>query len=184
MIMLLQVFNVFADQNKCAKNISGYKIVNQSTYSFYIEKEKACFFAFYTPNPDPNPMIDTKGSGNLDDSLWYGYYKANNPNVIYEFPKPSDANWGSVCSIDAVSFIPMHGGNKRDVTVIGACDKNPINYTVPFVFVWDGNKYILDQEVYTGIYGFISLTIADVRNYIKSPETQYKYLNERYNPGS
>ena len=97
----------------------------------------------------------------------------------YEFPKPLGNGWSSVCSIDAISFYAMHGDHLPDVTVIGSCNKNAINYTIPFVFLRHGDEYILDEKVYSGIYGLIGLTVADVRAYIKSPETYYKVLEER-----
>lgn len=119
---------------------------------------------------------------NLGDALWYGYYKINNAIKIYEFPKPSSTDWGSVCSINAISFYPMHGGKKRDVTIIGSCTKQNVgNYTFPFVFTWQGDKYVLDEDVYSNLFGFISLTVADVRAYIKSPDTCYKFLKNRFN---
>ncbi len=70
----------------------------------------------------------------------------------------------------------MHGDKKRDVTVIGSCDQNAINYTVPFVFMRRGNKYIIDEDVYNNLYGFIGLTISDIQKYIKSPITYFKKL--------
>lgn len=165
----------------CKSDIQGYRVVKGSIYPFMIGQAKACFFAFYTKNP--NPMVGSRGNGNLSDALWYGYYMSDSPSNLHEFPKPSQVGWEMVCSISAVSFLPMHGGKKRDVTVIGSCDKqNAINYTVPFVFVWEGNKFVLDEEVYSGIYGLISLTVADVRAYIKSPDKMFDILNNRYNP--
>ena len=83
-------------------------------------------------------MIDLKGNGNLGDALWYGYYQINNPLKIYEFPKPSDTYWSSLCSINAISFYDMNGDKIPDVTVIGSCDNDAINYTVPFVFIRKG----------------------------------------------
>jgi hypothetical protein len=169
---------VYADNIRCASKISGYKLVKNSPYRFMVGKEKVCFFAFYTTNP--NPIVDIKGNGNDGDAIWYGYYKLTNRDKIYEFPKPDDKDWGGVCSINAISFCAMHGNKKRDVTVIGSCDKSLINYTIPFVFSWQGDKYVLDEDVYRSLYGFIGLTVADVREYIKSPESQYKILSARY----
>jgi len=175
-IIFLFSTSIFAEQNKCKSEIKNYKLVEHTTYSFTAGKERACFFAFYTTNIDP--MIDPQGNGNLGDAVWYGFYKLNNPSKIYEFPKPSDTFWTNVCSIDAISFYPMHGGKQRDVTVIGSCNKqNAINYTFPFVFIWRGNKFILDKQV-NGLLGYISLTVADIREYIKSPETYYKVLRK------
>lgn len=176
MCMLPALGNV----NKCVSKVVGYKVLKNSIYPFVVNKEKACFFAFYTANPEP--MTDVQGDGNLGDALWYGYYLMGDPGKIYEFPKPKDKFWGSVCSISAISFYPMHGGKKRDVTIIGSCDKqNTGNYTFPFVFIWKGNKYVLDEDVYSSLYAFVSLTVADVRAYIKSPDTCYKILKNRFN---
>ena len=168
----------FADNLMCKLELKGYKLVKKSLYPFVIDKEKACFFAFYTTNPDPT--FDAHGNGNTGDAIWYGYYKLTNPNKIYEFPKPPGTDWSGVCSIDAISFYAMHGDKKHDVTVIGSCDKNAINYTIPFVFIWKGDKYVLDEDVYRSLYGFIALTVVDVREYIKSPKSQYKILRDRY----
>ncbi len=100
---------VFAKNTSCTLHINGYKVVKGSVFPFTVDKEKACFFAFYTKNPDP--AVDTKGIGNLDDTFWYGYYLIKKPNRIYEFPKPSNTFWSSVCSLEAVSFIDMDGDN-------------------------------------------------------------------------
>ncbi|CEG56768.1 hypothetical protein [Legionella fallonii] len=178
-ITLVYVTSAPADINKCLSKIRGYKVVKSTVYSFTVDKEKACFFAFYITNPAPG--TDVHGDGNTGDSLWYGYYKMNNPDKIYEFPKPKNNLWSSICTIHAVSFYPMHGGKKRDVTIIGACDKqNAVNYTFPLVFIWQGDKYVLDDDVYKALYGAIALTVADVREYIKFPMTQYKVLRDRY----
>lgn len=179
-MMLMYLLPVFANNNECTSKIIGFKIVKNSVYPFTVDNEKACFFAFYTVNPEP--MVGTRGNGNLGDSLWYGYFIMDNPRQIYQFPKPSDTDWGMVCSIEAISFYPMHGGKKRDVTIIGSCDKqNAVNYTVPFVFTWTGNKYVLDEDVYSSLFGFVSLTVTDVRQYIKSSDSYYKVLKERNN---
>lgn len=171
----------FAVKNKCILEINGYKVIENSVYPFVVDKEKACFLAFYTTNPDP--VVGAQGDGNLGDAVWYGYYKINNPGKIYEFPKPlSGKAWSNVCSIAAISFYPMHGGKTRDVTIIGTCDKqNVMNATFPFVFTWQGDKYVLDEDVYSNLFGFISLTVADVRAYIKSPNTCYQFLKNRFN---
>jgi hypothetical protein len=161
---------------KCKSEIIGYKVLKESVYPFIIDKKKACFFAFRTANP--NPMIDTKGDGNLGDSLWYGYYLKKAPSKIYEFPKPSSNDWSDVCNISAISFYPMHGGQKRDVTVIGTCHNA---YSYPFVFIWQDGKFILDEDVFTSLYAVIALTISDIREYIKSPDTLYKSLRDRSN---
>ena len=115
------------------------------------------------------------GDGNLGDSVWYGYYKIKDIKKTYDFPKPADGFWGNVCSINAISFYPMHGGTKRDVTIIGSCDKyNAMNYTFPFCFVWQKDRFVLDETTYMELFGFVSLTVNDVRKYIKSPVAYYK----------
>jgi hypothetical protein len=38
----------------------------------------------------------------------------------------------------------------------------------------------LDKDTYLALYGFISLSIIDVKNYIRRPEKYYKILKERY----
>ena len=178
-ITLTYVTSASAGMNKCLSKIIGYKVVKNTVYPFTVDKEKACFFAFYITNPDP--IVSPRGNGNLGDAIWYAYYKMDNPDKVYEFPKPNDGFWNNVCNIHAISFYPMHGGKKRDVTIIGACDKqNFMNLTFPFVFIWKNDKYVLDEKVYNQLYGFIGLTVADVREYIKSPETQYKILEDRY----
>lgn len=177
-LLLVSMVPVFGGQINCNPDVIGYKVLKKSMYPFFVGKDKACFFAFYTTNPDPG--IDTKGNGNLGDSVWYGYYKINDSKKIYEFPKPSDNDWGNVCTIDAISFLPMHGNRKRDVTIIGSCENNVHNLTFPLVFILQGGKFILDEEVYRDLHGMIALTVEDVRQYIKSPETQYTYLSERY----
>lgn len=176
-LMLMYVLIVFASKDICKSEIIGYKIVKNSVFPFKVDKKKSCFFAFYTTNPDPT--TDAKGNGNLGDAIWYGYYQKSNPDKIYEFPKPSGINWNDVCSINAVSFYDMNGDKIPDVTIIGSCDKNAINYSIPLVFIWHGDKYLLDEDVYRGIYGFIGLTVADVREYIKSPESYFKVLEAR-----
>jgi hypothetical protein len=176
-IIFTITLSAFAERNDCELLVHDYKVKKDSGFIFSIVKKKACFFAFYTTNP--NPMIDMKGNGNMGDALWYGYYFISDPHKIYEFPKPLDDGWSGVCSISAVSFLPMHGNKKRDVTVIGSCDKNPINYTFPFVFIRDGDSYVLDKKVYHGLYGFIGLTINDVRDYIKSPKRYYRILENQ-----
>lgn len=163
--------------SQCKTEILGYRVLENAVYPFQVGKDKACFFAFYTVNP--NPEIGSRGNGNKGDALWYGYYKVSKPSVIYEFTKPNDDFWDVICSINAISFRPMHGGKKRDVTIIGSCDKyNAINYTFPLVFVRHGDRFELDKQVYTGIYGFINLTVADVANYIKSPEIYFKIFEK------
>ena len=73
----------------------------------------------------------------------------------------------------------MHGGKKRDVTIIGSCDKyNAINYTIPFVFVWQKDRFVLDKTTYMELFGFVGLTVDDVRKYIKSPVEYYKVLKK------
>lgn len=170
---------IWAYASKCHIVAQGYNVIDGTTYPFLFGDEQACFFAFYTPNPEP--IIDASGNGNQGDSVWFGYYKLSQPGTIYEFPKPDSMYWSSVCSVEAVSFYAMHGNAQRDVTVIGSCNKqNPINYTYPFVFIKKGNKYELDNT-YKALYGFVGLTIADIRNYIQSPNTQYIFLRDRYN---
>lgn len=174
LILLTSALSVFAEKNSCSSKIIGYKVLVNSVFPFTVDEKKACFFAFYTKNPAP--MIDVKGNGNDGDAVWYGYYLDSNPKKIYEFPKPLDTEWANVCSIDAISFYDMNGDKKPDVTIIGACDRNAINYTFPLVFIRSGHKYVLNEDVYQNLYGFYSLTVADVRAYIKSPESYIKVL--------
>lgn len=175
-MMLLFVLPAFADKN-CSSVIVGYKVVANSVFKFDVDEKKACFFAFYTTNPEP--MVDVKGNGNSGDTIWYGYYQISNPKRIYEFPKPSDPYWTMVCSIDAISFRDMNGDKKPDVTIIGACDRNSMNYTVPFVFFRSGGKYIFNEAVYNRLFGFFSLTVNDISKYIKSPKSYGRVLDER-----
>ncbi len=176
-MMLLYILPAFAGKNSCSSKIVGYRVVESSVFQFVTDGKKACFFAFYTLNPDP--IVDVKGNGNLGDTIWYGYYRINNSSKIYEFPKPSGTDWSGVCSIDAISFYDMNNDKKPDVTVIGSCDKNTMNYTIPFVFISSGNNYVLEENVYRSLYGFFGLTVNDVRAYIKSPKSYFKVLEER-----
>lgn len=107
LFLCLNVMSAFANQQGCSAEVDGYKVLKKSVYAFRIDSEKSCFFAFYTVNPDPGV-----------DAIWYAYYKLNNPDKIYRFPKPSDTYWSSVCTINAVSFYDMNNDKKRDVTVI------------------------------------------------------------------
>ncbi len=176
-VLLMHADFSLAAKNNCTPLISGYKVVENTLFPFFIDDKKACFFAFYTTNPDPT--TDVKGNGNNGDAVWYAYYLTSSPKVIHEFPKPSDTDWSNVCTINAISFRAMYGDNKPNVTVIGSCDQNAINYNFPFVFKWQHNKYTLDEDVYRGIFGLIALTVADVRAYIKSPDEYYQILNNR-----
>ena len=85
-ITLVYVTSASASENKCLSKIRGYKVVKNTVYSFTVDNEKACFFAFYTTNPEPG--TDVHGDGNTGDSLWYGYYKISKPDKVYEFSKP------------------------------------------------------------------------------------------------
>ena len=174
MILFISALSVFANKNNCSSKIIGHNVLVNSVFQFAVDKKKACFFAFYTENPEP--MVDVKGNGNDGDAVWYGYYQVSSPEKIYEFPKPLDTGWANVCSIDAISFYDMNGDKQPDVTVIGSCNRNAIHYTFPFVFIWNGNKYVLNKNVYRTLYGFLSLTVADVRAYIKAPKLYIKVL--------
>ena len=173
-IILIYTLSGFANKNHCSSEVDGYKVVLNSVYPFTVDKEKACFFAFYTTNPDPT--LDIKGNGNTGSAIWYGYYLVDSLNEIYEFPKPLDMDWTNVCSLDAVSFYDMNGDKKPDVTIIGSCNKSAIHYTVSFVFSWTGKKYVLNEDVYRTLFGFLSLTVADVRAYIQSPKAYLEVL--------
>lgn len=182
-LLLMYVLICFANKNNCSSEIEGYKVVKNSIYSFIVDNEKSCFFAFYTTNPEP--MTDIKGNGNLGDAIWYGYYKMREPIIVHEFPKPLGTDWSGVCTVDAISFYSMYGDKKPSVTVIGSCDKNSINYTVAFVFIRQGKKYVLDEKLYITLYGYIGMTVADVREYIRSPASYFKVLearNKSYGP--
>lgn len=177
-VMLMHVLLAFADNINCNSAIVGYKTVANSRFPFSVDGKKACFFAFFTPNPDPT--LYPNGNGNRGDTVWYGYYELSNPDKIYEFPKPSDTDWCRICRIEAISFWDMNGDKKPDVTIIGSCDSNVTNQTFPLVFIRSGNKYILNEDVYMNLYGYINLTVADVRGYIKSSSRgSYRKVLER-----
>ncbi|MDI1352417.1 MAG: hypothetical protein PSV35_06555 [bacterium] len=180
-LIITHILPAFARQTMCLQKTGEYKIVKDSTFPFTVNNEKACFFAFYIKNP--HPIVDVKGNGNSGDTIWYGYYKIKNPTKIQEFPKPLDTDWTHICSISAISFYPLHSGNKkRDVTIIGSCDRqNAIDYNFPLVFEWKKDRYVLDKDVYLNLHGMINLTIADIREYIRSPNSTYKKLESRYN---
>lgn len=161
-------FQVRADQNICPEIIPGYSIVNNSVFPFDIDNEKACFFAY-------NTSVLNRVSGKPITTMWYAYYKKKNPSAIYEFQKPPSDDWSNVCRISAVSFCDMNGDGISDVTVIAACDKR----SVPFVFIRDGDEYVLDDDVYSSLFDFTDLTVADVRAYIKSPEIYYNILAKK-----
>ena len=72
--------SLFADKNSCVSKIVGYKVVKNTVFPFVINKEKACFFAFYTKNPEPR--VDAQGNGNIGDSIWYAYYKISKATKI------------------------------------------------------------------------------------------------------
>ena len=168
----------FANQRACMHQIPGYNIVKDSVFPFTSGIDKACFFAFYTTNPEPRKGV--RGEGNLGNSLWYAYYKEADPTKIYEFPKPEDTNdWKEVCTINAISFYAMHYKKQSDVTIIGSCDDNAINYNFPFVFYLKNGTYVLDEDLYHSLYGFIALTVADLRAYVRSPESEYIILKKR-----
>lgn len=74
----------------------------------------------------------------------------------------------------------MNGDGKADITVIGACNKqNAINYTYPFVFIRQGNSYLLDEKVYSNLFGFIGLSISDIRAYTAVPQVYFSILNNK-----
>lgn len=169
------IYSLIAFSGTCTTKVKGYRLVSDSVYPFSFDKDKACFFAFYTQNPDVGgePRID-------DNAIWYGYYKIKNPSKIYEYPKPPDNLWGAVCNISAVSFYDMNGDGKADITVIGSCNKrNAINYTYPFVFIRQENSYVLDEKVYSNLFGFVGLNISDIRAYIAAPRVFYSLLNHK-----
>lgn len=178
MMLLLPPVVVFASKNNCSSNISGYKIVENSVFPFNIGSSKACFFAFYTANPDP--FKDIYGDGNIGDTLWYAYYKIGNPAKIYELQKPDDTMWTVVCSLRAVSFRKMYENKRNSITAIGDCTKNVNNYSVPFVFTLHGSNYVLDKRIYSALIGVINLTVGDIQKYIKHPAYQ-KELQVRHN---
>lgn len=172
------IYPVITFSGTCTTKVKGYHLVRNSLYPFSFDKEKACFFAFYTANPDTKDGA-IKGD-NPGNAIWYGYYKINDPSQIYEYPKPLDKLWGAVCSISAVSFYDMNGDGKADITVIGACNKqNAINYTYPFVFIRQGNSYVLDEKVYSNLFGFIGLSISDIRAYTAAPQVYFSILNNK-----
>lgn len=176
-LLLIKVTIVYASNTYCASELAGFKLVKNSVFPFFIENKKACFFAFHTINPDP--LSDVRGNGNLGDSIWYGYFYPKKPDKIHEFPKPPDTDWSGVCTLNSVSFYAMYGDKKHNVTVIGSCDRSPINYTIPFVFSWNGTGFVLDEKLYRSLFGLINLTDAEVRKYIKFPR-YYKALENRY----
>lgn len=177
MLLFLYAVPSIASEKPCSVKVNGYKVVKGSVFPFNSGKEKSCFFAFYTVNPDPT--VDVRGNGNLGDTIWYGYYYRKNPDTIYELPKPEGVDWSMVCTIDAISFQAMHNHKNSDITVIGSCENSPRNYTVAFVFTLNGNKYLLDKETYNALYAVLCLTVSDVRKYIKNPDTYYEVLKKR-----
>lgn len=164
--LLIQISLAFSKEPNCIKTIDGYHVVENTIYPFLVDGKPSCFFAFYTKNP--KPFSDVRGDGNLGDSIWYAYYLIDSSKKIYEFPKPADDFWSSVCTVQAVSFIDMNGDGVRDVTVIGACEKNAYNYTFPFVFFPKGNHFVLDEKIYQELYGSFGLTVMEVRHHILS----------------
>lgn len=166
------VIHAVAEPGHCPPIVPGYQVVNKSVNNFYIGKDRACFFSFYEENPDP--FINSKGIGNKGKAIWYAYYKIKAPKKIKEFPKPLGDDWSMVCTIDAVSFVSMYGDERRDVTVIGSCDRNTKHVTYPFVFMRRGNGYMIDMRVYNDLFEIINLTVSDIQKYIKSPQ----YISE------
>ena len=177
-LTLAFIFPAYAEKNSCSSTVNGYRILDKTVFQFSIDKKNCCFFAFYTKNPFPN--IGADGNGNDGDSVWFGYYDTDKPTNIYELPKPSSDDWGGMCSVDAVSFYDMNGDKKPDITVIGSCKRNAINYTIPFVFIRKGNGFVFNRKVYSDIYGVIGLTVSDVRKYIKTNGANYGELKDRY----
>jgi len=175
-MMLVFVLPAFANNDCSSSVIVGYKVVANSVFKFAVDEQTACFFAFYTANPDP--VVDAKGNGNLGEAIWYGYYLISKPNRIYEFSKPSDLDWSAVCSIDAISFRDMNGDKKSDVTIISSCNKNTMNYSIPIVFIRTGKKYVLHEAVYKNLYGHLGLTVDDVSAYIKSQKLSANELKK------
>ncbi|USQ13717.1 hypothetical protein J2N86_13740 [Legionella lytica] len=169
------IYPLMVFSGTCTTRVEGYNLVSNSLYPFSFDKDKACFFAFYTTKPD------VVGESRMDDNaIWYGYYKIKNPSKIYEYPRPLDKLWGAVCDISAVSFYDMDGDGKADITVIGSCNKrNAINYTYPFVFIRQGNSYVLDEKVYSNLFGFVGLNISDIRAYIAAPGVYYSLLKHK-----
>lgn len=166
-----------AENSICNNALKGYRIVNGSVYPFMDGKSKACFFAFYTKNPDDKP--DVQGNGNTGDAIWYGYYKIKFPSVIYQLPKPDNIMWSGVCSIEAISFKGMYNNRQRNITIIGSCDKNAKNYTFPFIFSRRGSGYSIDKNIFFNLYGILGLTIEDLQKYIKNPDSYFYVLQNR-----
>ena len=52
--ILLQPWPSFANKGDCSTTIDGYKVVKNSVYPFLIDKDKACFFAFYVDKAQLN----------------------------------------------------------------------------------------------------------------------------------
>lgn len=180
--ILLQSLSSFAHKGDCSTKISGYKVVKNSVYPFLIDKDKACFFAFYVNKSQLDYARENHDDNFEDEAMWYGYYKLSAPFHITEFPKPSDLLWLGICHINAVSFHDMNEDGVRDVSVIGSCNQLPrLKYTYPLVFIRDKDKYIFNEDVYSHLYGFIDLTIADIHAYIKDPKKTYQILRNRYN---
>ena len=165
--LFLYVALSFAKSHECNSKLEGYKVVPNSHLSFSVGGRKACFFAFYTPNPALLPY-----EGNIGDALWYGYYELQQPNKIYEFTKSRDNFWTAVCSIEAISFENMYGGKIPAVAILGSCNKNTSHYIHPLVFVRrDAHYYDLDDRVYfLGVRKSVGLSIADLRAYTKALE--------------
>ncbi|USQ13716.1 hypothetical protein J2N86_13735 [Legionella lytica] len=180
--ILLQPWPSFANKGDCSTTIDGYKVVKNSVYPFLIDKDKACFFAFYVDKAQLNYAEENHDDNFEDEAMWYGYYKLSSPHHIIEFPKPSDLLWLGICRINAISFYDMNGDGVRDVSVIGSCNHlSSLKYTYPLVFIRYKDKYIFNEDVYSRLYGFIDLTIADIHAYIKDPKNNYQLLRNRYN---
>ncbi len=177
-MLFLFCIPVFSSENGCQSTIPGYHVVEKTVFQFVVDQKKLCFFAFYTKNPDP--CVGVRGNGNAGESLWFGYYEIKKPAIVHEMPKPSDDDWSGMCSVNAVAFYDMNDDKIPDITVIGSCEKNAINYTFPFVFIRKGNEYILNEKLYRRLYSFIALTVADVGKYIKTKGGNYNELKTRY----
>lgn len=158
---------IYANSIECGSKVSGYRVVKGSVYSFMMDELNACFFAFYTNKV--YPMLGRNGDGNNEDAIWFGYFLKNKPNKIYEFPKPTSDPGRDVCSIKAVAFLPMYGDGRRDVTVIGSCDRKTTRKTYAFVFNRRGKLFVLDDQLFMDLSEIYDLTIRDVQNFIRSP---------------
>jgi hypothetical protein len=160
----------YAKRAVCPSDVTGYKVVQNSVFPFKKNGRQECFFAFYAANSDRS--LDAHGSGNPGESIWYARFRPG--GSVTEFGRPSrgasnqDWLWQDVCDIDAVSFVDINGDRRRDVTVIGTCLKSARMFRRYFVFLRNGDNYVLDEKTLHSLLGHNSLEIADVKKFSRT----------------